>query len=309
MKKGSQVEIKKGLVTHVNQDEVAQGLFTLLQKTRLIKDDEQLSTQEQVINFLTKKGTRDKTSIDLADTTLSVSYRFGDWRLKRYPNFSARMDARNSIKVKQRELQKIGAPEQTVQSFGSIGDPQWGNTFRGIGFSDSKLEFCLDRTGTYAPFRQELQCFVDQNGGLQWKYAFTLYTPDSLYFWKPNDTMGVNTPEFRHGSWIWENLVLSGSVDRRNKLQFEDVHFGGMISNTGVPNFETVELSNKRVVLRQKRDGYENKTRREYVISTASLRDMFQFITQEDAKINTNPLFKFKLTGDKTYNVSVNRKV
>lgn len=307
MKRTGKQELEQPHEALLPQMWASHTVYDLLASNRMLREQKSQTAQDQVIAFLTKQGVQDNTSVDLQQTSYSISYKFGEWKLERYPKYSARMDKSQSMRLKQRELARIGMDQRGVKTFGEIGNPEWGETFRGIGAQDGFFKFMMDRQ-TYRPFRQELHFLAGPNGEFDWKYAFTLFTPESLSFWTPNDTMGVNTPEFKHASWIWEPICLSGGLDNKGRLEVSDVHFGTTYSRTGVPNFKVDGQSKSEIVLAQLKNGWTEAPSRKYVIRVPHLRNMFEWIVQDDAKINTNPLFPFQMTGEPEYNVSLGKK-
>ena len=98
------------------------------------------------------------------------------------------------------------------------------------------MHYLFDRTRTYKPFRQQLQLTIDNQGNISWQYEFFIYNPKSLSFWKPNDTMGVNTPEFRDQPYVTTPVCISGTVAKSGSLEFKDLKFGGIGYSLGNPN-------------------------------------------------------------------------
>lgn len=288
-KPGSQVHLDLG--SSSPEQAVTELLLRILAAGMKV-DARESSRTKQVTDFMTAADIQDSQVLDMGQSTLSESYRFGQHTIARFPAYTAHRDNRSLLNQKAENLTKIGVKASVVNRFTEISNPEWGFTFRGVGIDDSGVHYNLDRTQTYDPFRQQLKLDVDTKGVIKWQYKFQLFDSSSLYFWEPNDTMGVTTPEFKHGDFGWCPVTVSGTVDRLGKLQFEDLEF-----YWATPNHRVKTLKRNRIVIEQKRVGGINglDPHTDYVIKPTTMQNLFRFIRQPDYNIDTNPLLPFEV--------------
>lgn len=275
-------------------------LLLLLYQNRAVtrnRNTDPASREKIIKELLTGSKKKDPHTYDMwEERHLSVGYKFGEHTLAQYPDYTARGDKRSSLDKKIKNLTAIGLAEGTLRTFRELADPEWGFTFKGVRIDHEGVHFQLDRRQTYNPFRQLLLLHVDNQGKLSWEYEFDLYNPKNLSFWKPNDTMGVNTPEFRSQPYVETPVCIKGSVARNGNLEFNEITFGGVNYTYALPNYTVKSLSKSRILLHQTTVwGINGQTpHTDFEIASVSFRKMIQFITQPDYEINTNPLLRVK---------------
>ena len=267
------------------------NLLLAIYKTRLPINNHITNQEQQATNFLIGKDTKAKDTYDLKERGLAIGYKFGEHQLENYPDFTARGDKRSSLEPKVKNLAKIGVSKEVVKIFEQIANPEWGFTFKGVRIDKNGLYFKLDRSQTYNPFRQELEFHVDNNGNITWHYDCTVYTPESLYFHTPSDTMGVSSPEFQSDTYHRTPISISGTVSRSGNLEFSDLKFGGMHYTHGNPNYSLKRLNKRKIYLEQTRI-WSGTHHLDYEITSCSMNNLLKYITQTDYEIDTNPLFK-----------------